>query len=855
MRISVPLRHLQAVLSGLVWVFLGLIVWVALLDLPDSIPGTGLDDSWTRALGHFLKNRFQAGEDYVFTYGPLSCFLTRAYDQDLYWYKLGWEWGMKLIFVLTLARLLAALSSRPARLTACAVAVVFAGPILSMPDVLYLLLILAWTILLVQSSGERWSARIVLTSILLAILALTKFTFLLLIVGSLALVALHMVAAGRLRDCSLLMGGFGASFLALWLALGQHLRHLPRFFLGSLEIAAGYQQAMAVAGEAGEIYLAGAIVVLLAATLIGFPLSRHWTGKALTLVLLIILTGFIQWKNSFIRHDQHAFGFFAFAVFLPWLVPAVFSSFDWRAPARVICLAYAVLLSGAGMELVLKNQSLAGSVYPMELLTSATRHWRTNLSRALRPIHVRDRLATRQESVVAAVALPRIKAVVGTASVDMLSYQQGVVLLNGMNWRPRPIFQSYAAYTPNLLSANARFFEGPRAPDYLVVKLETIDRRLPTLDDGAALLDILHWYHPVLAERSYVLMKRNDIGTGGQGSGARDNKMTRCQGDKVTADVLSPCHRVTLSPSHPPPDREIVRQAVIHIDQEIVLDRDDELHQVLSLEMQCSRRGKVWGLLHKSPPLYLSLKTDDGQLHYFRLVPEMARTGFLISPLVVTNWDMLQLYAEGVRDQRSGVREQVLTPDPSRLSPFCRRVVSFAVRADAAYWPCFRPDIRMTLARIPNLVSQSMPATELNRLRYPSFQVLPDEVYSSTMVEVVECEGREVLMVHPDGEMRIAIPSGGRHLSAHFGILPRAYQTGTTDGVRFIVEHHPTDGPCQVLFDRYLDPRQNQGDRGLQSLAVALPDGCSGNLLFKTGNLPGKNLEWDWSFWADIQVK
>lgn len=38
---------------------------------------------------------------------------------------------------------------------------------------------------------------------------------------------------------------------------------------------------------------------------------------------------------------------------------------------------------------------------------------------------------------------------------DLIAYRQEIVFANALPWRPRPVFQSYAAYTPDLLRDNA----------------------------------------------------------------------------------------------------------------------------------------------------------------------------------------------------------------------------------------------------------------------------------------------------------------------------------------------------------------------------------------------------------------
>jgi hypothetical protein len=210
----------------------------------------------------------------------------------------------------------------------------------------------------------------------------------------------------------------------------------------------------------------------------------------------------------------------------------------------------------------------------------------------------------------------------------------------------------------------------------------------------------------------------------------------------------------------------------------------------------------------------------------------MARTGFLINPLVSTNMDVTQLYGSA-RGQR---------------------VVSFWISAGENAPRCYQAEFRMTLAAVPDLVARPMAVAELNRLQYPTFSSYPTEVASNCFVQVLECQGKDVLLVHPDGRLTFSLPSGAHELNGAFGIMPIAYERGDTDGVQFVVEYQPDQGPSQVLFQRYLDPLRQVGDRGTQALTVPLPAHEGGRVLLKTVNLPGKTINWDWSYWAGIEV-
>jgi len=59
----------------------------------------------------------------------------------------------------------------------------------------------------------------------------------------------------------------------------------------------------------------------------------------------------------------------------------------------------------------------------------------------------------------------RLPLLEGTS--DIYSYDQSYLIASGNRWNPRPIFQSYSAYTPSLAQLNKEHLLASNAPDHL----------------------------------------------------------------------------------------------------------------------------------------------------------------------------------------------------------------------------------------------------------------------------------------------------------------------------------------------------------------------------------------------------
>ena len=218
------------------------------------------------------------------------------------------------------------------------------------------------------------------------------------------------------------------------------------------------------------------------------------------------------------------------------------------------------------------------------------------------------RLGHKSDFAVRKASLPRIRSIVGPASIDMVSFEQGAVLLNRLIWHPRPVFQGYSAYTASLLEANARFFRGNDAPRYILFKLETIDGRFPTTDDNLALMEILQRYEPVLAEKDYLLL----------------------------------CRLPAAPPSLPAPLR--VWHGAVHFNQSIPMNTRPGTWNLVSLDIREQPWSAVVRFLYKSPALYFRIERPKGIITNNRVVPSLVRSGFILDPLVTGTDDVLKLY-------------------------------------------------------------------------------------------------------------------------------------------------------------------------------------------------------------------
>ena len=203
-----------------------------------------LDASWQAVLGYAHKTEMQFGRDIVFTYGPLGYLSNECFSPYAPVARLFFE----VVFGIVIATgfcLLAWRVPRPWRFVLLAFFIFLASPLHWDGDALYADLgLFTWGLLCFLESGPRLRAYVLALVGLSVIGALVKFTFLILGVFTIGLVACDLFLRGSRRLAAGMVFGFILGLLVFWRLLGQDLSGLGRYLATSLDIAAGYNSAM-----------------------------------------------------------------------------------------------------------------------------------------------------------------------------------------------------------------------------------------------------------------------------------------------------------------------------------------------------------------------------------------------------------------------------------------------------------------------------------------------------------------------------------------------------------------------------------------------------------------------------------
>lgn len=622
------------------------LLWLSFLTFPSVNPqALDIDASWQLVLAHAFQHSWQAGVDYIFTYGPLGYFVLKNpnYEANLFYQTV--LWGIVSSFCLS-SIFLACWYNLPQKLEKflyLGLLIIVIPELSHFSDAWYLLGMMGTTLLLLQpppflTVSTRYWVATGLALLGFALLSLTKFNLSILAVACVTGIILVGWQRYSLKTALLLLISFIVMFIGIWLVCQQSLGNLPTFLATSWQISSHYGEAMSQPPNRTAVWLA-----LGTMSITGLLVIRHSFTKPLKLAKFIaggiILFGlFLSWKAGFVRYDFYHFPtFFAVAMIAPFLLP--------RSPQRGTMRAF--IVSGL---LVINVFVAVGSAFYLGAsdgsytVNNFISLWYKRVAHNTTTLWSLDAYKDANDQITAQrrqqYALPNIRATVGEATIDMFPPVQSVIFYNNLNYHPRPIFQGYAAYTERALEINGNFYAySQTAPQFIIFNLNVIDNHFPMLEDSSALNIILRDYQPLFFEKGLLLLEHKP----------RAAEMTANQ------PLLT---------------------KVVKLGEPIELPPFAANRLFLSLDIQPSLLGQLSTFLFQLPAVVLELKTTEGTFLTYRLIPSISNANFLLNPLLLDRTDWSKWYLGKPLRQAATVRVMV---ESEELRPFFQPVVTVKI--------------------------------------------------------------------------------------------------------------------------------------------------------------------------------
>jgi len=613
---------------------------LSFVTFPPPPPDNDVDSSLSGVLNYAHGQGIQFGPDLMLTYGPLG-FLMFFYFSP---HAAGLRMGMDVTVCLVTAIGLCLVAWRLRPLWRWPLLALFFWIAPNVPTRAELVInagLLCWGLLCFVESGRRLPFYVSMFTALATFSTLAKLSFLLVASGSVALIGCDLLVRGHRRLASGMIAGFGAGFALGWMGSGQDFAHLGVFLINGLAIVSAYNGALGWEGlellRTLGLALAPAVlamIILRTLPAFGGGEQRRAVRRFFLLAWVSLLT-FTVWKYGCVRSGREMF-FLGFSVVLAMVLEAL--PCERRVAQR---WARGLALGICGLSLITMQEFCFPS-WPGSL-KEPFRAFGRNLVWLLNPAEYQQQMGEAIDAKRREAQLPRCRELIGHASVDVFGQCQAYSLHNGLNYRPRPVFQSYVACSRPLMELNEQFYLSPAAPEYVLFRLYALDRKYPPLEDALVLRTLLANYQPIITEDRFILLKKAATG---------------------------------------PPAVSPLREGTARVGQAVDLREYGDKNLWLEISLEPSLLGRLRQVLYRPPTVRLAVWREPGGklLVRNRAPAPMLAAGFLVSPLLLNNEDVLNLYADrGI--MRPGACSVELLPGEQRYWKDAIRYRVYAIKS------------------------------------------------------------------------------------------------------------------------------------------------------------------------------
>ncbi|HYN43864.1 MAG TPA: hypothetical protein VE129_18950 [Thermoanaerobaculia bacterium] len=418
--------------------------------------------------------------------------------------------------------------------------------------------------------------------------ALVKHNALALALIALGVLVARRVATGRRTGWEPLT--FASAFLGFWFLAGQRLADLPPYLASAFAIVASYTEAASIPIEPGTTgALPAAALLLVVLTLEALAAFRRRNRTAAIEALGTAAVALILFKSGAVRagNPEH----------LELAMAGLLTLALLRLPSWATALGREL---GAGRVIAVGAGAAALVLVPLVPFGELARQ----VSAVAHPLDARKqsdaRCAADLEAIQRRNPLPPMPG-----TVDLFQNRQSVVLAHGLDYRPRPVFQSYLATGGMLSRLNAQHLGGPQAARRILFEAWSIDGRLPALDDSLAWIELLRRYDVEAVSDQFALLELREV---------------------PRLLDLAPAGVVT---------RRFGEEAPVPLAAGAVI--------WVTARVEPSLLGRASAVLYKIPELEVRLRMVDGRVTRWRFGRSAGTTGFLLSPSVEGALDMALL--------------------------------------------------------------------------------------------------------------------------------------------------------------------------------------------------------------------
>lgn len=489
------------------WV-LSIVIAFATVSASGSAIQLGLDASYKFAFNYFFIHNIQIGKDILFTLGPLGFIYEAMPLGDNILIATIVTLILKFIFVLTSISLYIKVRN-DSTLVDWTIFIVITYIVSSGIGVHHVILFIPILLILIYTLKPKLY-YILLSAMIAALALLIKSSTGITILLAFTSFSIYSIYKKNYQDPLVLFLTMIATFLLIWFSLYHSLTGIYEYFYATLEFSRGNSTAMTLNPDNNWL-----IFTLFFFFFITYPLLNR---DKLTILYygITILTTMAIFKFAMSRED-HIFEFENYLFDFSYILFVISPYFTLKKALHIL-LTYITFL--AFIYVTPWGYRIKGRLIQTHFIQQPFKN--------LYLLNV-NKLTNYLQNVSINNLKPRvldknITTLIGNATIDSYPNYTTYFAANTLNWKPRPVFQSYITYTSYLDNVNARFYSSKQAPEFILWSndgpLRCIDGRYLLNDSPATLLAILNHYIIYKKTKRYILLKKS----------SRDNLSTEVLG-------------------------------------------------------------------------------------------------------------------------------------------------------------------------------------------------------------------------------------------------------------------------------------------------------------------------------------
>lgn len=431
----------------------------------------GLDVSWQVTLSYAIDNNWIWGKDIVYTYGPLGFLSTRIGIGISRWVFLAFDIYLITNFFFLFRDYLLKATDR-----FIALATVFCITLLMNTshgsDLSWVVLVFSFYWMQRAYTDGKYiyyslvSINLALCFFIKLNAGLIGFVFL---VGHIANLLLYK----RISYLKSIVVLLGTVMLILLGAIVLNV-NLPGYLKGAIEIVKGYNDVMYLDTEC-YTRTEHNVNLLFLGLLITSAVYAYYAikEKKYSLLFFVGISAcylFLLKKQAILRNDnQHYYEYFGYATLV--FLSGVFSLIDRINIKKLYLLQFVFVLFSMFMVAEYPGRQIDKSLESryFTLGNYISQFSKYNTTPHLNAAHLRY--------------IPQpVLAKIGKSSIDVFPWDSEYIIENGLNYKPRPVFQSFSAYTAKLQQINYNHYL-KSAPEYILYDYDAVDGRYPFNDD------------------------------------------------------------------------------------------------------------------------------------------------------------------------------------------------------------------------------------------------------------------------------------------------------------------------------------------------------------------------------------